>query len=165
MLNNKYLKIVLLLGAAFMVSDFSIKNVFLANSPRINPNAGQNMMTKINSTWSKATSLVAFKNVNIFKFGNNSDNFSQPINNQASVTFQKTNSLPQDIKDALSAPLQRVSQGVYAGERNNIQVYEIKSNEIEYLVYTFTINGKETKIKVPKDQEPPSQKQMETLYK
>jgi hypothetical protein len=144
-LRNKYLKIVLLLGVAFVISDFSVKNVFLANSPKINPYAGQNMIAKINSTWSKATSLVAFKNPN-----------------KSSGLIED---LPKTTLDAMKAPLNKISQGVYAGERNNIQVYEIKSNEIEYLVYTFTINGKETKIKVPKDQQPPSQEQMEALYK
>lgn len=145
MLSNKYLKIGLLLGIAFVISDFSIKNVFWANSPKLNPYAGQNMMAKINSTWSKATSLIAFKN----------------LKNSSGLIKD----LPKATQDAMNAPLNKVSQGVYAGERNNIQVYEIKSNEIEYLVYTFTINGKETKIKVPKDQQPPSQEQMEALYK
>lgn len=162
--NNKYFRIFILLGASYLISNFSINNLFIANSPKINTNAGSEMMAKVNSYWSKTTNLIAFKNVNIFRFGNNSDNFSQPINNQASVTFQKTNSLPQDIKDALSAPLQRVSQGVYAGEKNNIKVYEVRTGEIDYLEYTFIVNGKEIKIKVPKNQTKPTQAEMEALF-
>lgn len=154
MLSNKYLKIVLLLGAAFIISDFSIKNVFLANSPSINPYAGQNMMAKVSSLWSNTKLNLIALSGGLFNFSGTAGNSSGLIKD-----------LPQKTLDAMNAPLKKVSQGVYAGERNNIQVYEIRSNEINYLVYTFTINGKEVKIKVPKDQQPPSQAQMEALYK
>jgi len=136
-LNNKYLKIFLLLGAAFLISDFSIKNVFLAKSPKINLSFVQNMMVRY---------------------------ITQPAN-QTSVSVQNINSLPQDVVEALNAPLKKVSQGVYAGEMNNIKVYEIRTGELEYLEYTFNVNGKEVKIKVPKGQEPPSQEVMDSLYK
>ena len=89
---------------------------------------------------------------------------TQPAN-QTSVSVQNINSLPQDVVEALNAPLKKVSQGVYAGEMNNIKVYEIRTGELEYLEYTFNVNGKEVKIKVPKGQEPPSQEVMDSLYK
>lgn len=126
---KKYLKILFLLGIAYLVSYFSIKNIFLAESPIINPLFVQNMMV---------------------------GNISQSIN-QASVTTQ-------NIKDALNAPLKKVRQGVYAGEKNKIKVYEIRMDELEYLEYTFNVNGKEIRIKVPKGQEPPSQDVMNSLY-
>lgn len=153
LLNNKYLKIVLLLGTVFVISDFSIKNVFLENSPRLNPFIAQNMMEKINEFGSKTTSLIASKG-NIFNFLG-----------ATKSSFGLIKDLPQKTLAVMNTPLKQVRQGVYAGEMDNIQVYKIRSNEIDYLFYTFTINGKEVKIKVPKGVEPPSQEVVEALYK
>lgn len=50
-------------------------------------------------------------------------------------------------------------------KKNNIQVYEVRMNEIDYLEYKFNVNGKEVKIKVPKDQQPPSQETIEAIFK
>lgn len=144
LLKNKYLKIILVLGAAFIVCDFSVKNLFLANSPKFNPYAVQNMTAKANSLWSKTANLIAFKS------------------NNSSTGLIKV--LPKATLNALSAPLFQVSQGVYAGERNGIKVYEIRSNEITYVVYTFTVNRKPVTIKVPKGQNPPSQAVLEKLF-
>lgn len=149
---NKYLKIGLILGTAFVLSNFSIKNVFLADSPKINPNVGKNMIAKIDNFWSKTSSLIAF-NGGLFNF------FGSTYNSTGLIK-----DLPAKTLDALNAPLHKVSQGVYAGEKNDIQVIEIRSNEIDYLEYTFNVNGKEIKIKVPKDQQPPSQEVMEGLF-
>ena len=136
-LNNKYLRIFFLLGIAYLISYFSIKNIFLAESPKINPFFPQNMMV---------------------------GNVAQPTN-QTPVTTQNINSLPQDVVEALNTPLKKVSQGVYAGQKNNIKVYEIRTGELEYFEYTFNVNGKEIKINVPKGQPPPSQEVMNSLYK
>lgn len=127
-LNNKYLKIFFLLSVAYIVSNFFIKNIFLADSPKLNPFFVQNMFAKKTIT---------------------------PNNNTYS----------QNIEEALNAPLKKVSQGVYAGEKNNIKVFEIRTGELEYLEYTFNVNGKMVKIKVPKGQEAPSQEVMDVLYK
>ena len=127
-LNNKYLKIFFLLSVAYIISNFFIKNIFLANSPKLNPFFVQNMFAKKTIT---------------------------PNNNTYS----------QNIEEALNVPLKKVSQGVYAGEKNNIKVFEIRTGELEYLEYTFKVNGKEVKIKVPKGQEAPSPEVMDVLYK
>lgn len=144
---SKYLKMLLLLGAAFVISDFGVKNIFIANSPKINPYAGQNMIAKVNNTTSK---MMAFAG-GLFNFSGTKSGLIKD--------------LPQQTLNAMNAPLKQVSQGVYAAEQNNINVYEIRTNEIDYLVYTFTIKGKEIKIKVPKDQKPPTQAEMDSLYK
>lgn len=163
MIIKKYFKIFLLLGAAYIISYFSIKNIFLAESPRINPFAVQNMMAKVNNFWSKTTNFIAFKN--IFPVNNSfSKNYPTQAPASSPVVAFNLNNAPKDVVDALSAPLTEVSQGVYAGEKNNIKVYEIRTGEIEYLEYTFNVNGKEIKIKVPKDQQPPSQEVVEKLY-
>lgn len=153
---KKYLKIFLLLGAAYIISYFSIKNVFIAQSPKLNPFFPQNMMAKVNSLWLKTTNFFAFKNSPVNTINNQLNNPSS----QKSFTFSQ-----QQIAETLKVPLTKVSQGVYAGEVNNTQVYEVRTNEIDYLVYTFNVSGKEIKIKVPKDQSPPSQEVMNSLYK
>ena len=77
---KKYLKIFLLLGAAYIISYFSIKNIFLAESPRINPFFAQNMMAKVNNFWSKTTNFIAFKSARNNGL-NNQSNKPSTINN------------------------------------------------------------------------------------
>lgn len=155
---KKYLKLFLILGTAFIISDYSIKNVFLAQSPKFNPYFAQNTLARASSFWSKSTNLVA--SINLFP-KNDPSNINNQNNNQPS-SFSLTK---QQVAESLQTPLSKVSQGVYAGERDNKQVVQIKMNEIDYLEYTFNVDGKQIKIKVPKDQQPPSQEQMEALYK
>jgi hypothetical protein len=76
--------------------------------------------------------------------------------------FIKQHSPKEVLKDV---PLKKISKGVYGKTRGNYSYTLIKTDEIEWKEYTFNINGKEIKIKAPKDQEPPSQKFMEALYK
>lgn len=163
---NKYIKFVFIFGIAYLISSFSTKNIFLGNSPKINPYAGQNMMAKVRLFWSKTTSLVAFKSGSSSSGNSTSSKgglFNFSGNSTSSFAFVKD--LPQNTQEAISAPLNKVSQGVYAGEKNDIKVFEVRIGELEYLEYTFIIDGKEKKIKVPKGQEPPSQEVLETIYK
>jgi hypothetical protein len=76
--------------------------------------------------------------------------------------FIKQPSPEEILKDV---PLKTISKGVYGKTKENYSYTLIKVNEIEWKEYTFNINGKEIKIKVPKDQQPPSQKLVEALYK
>jgi hypothetical protein len=76
--------------------------------------------------------------------------------------FIKQPSTEEILKDV---PLKTISKGVYGKTKENYSYTLIKINEIEWKEYTFNINGKEINIKVPKDQQPPSQKLVEALYK
>jgi hypothetical protein len=76
--------------------------------------------------------------------------------------FIKQPSPEEVLKDV---PLKTISKGVYGKTRGNYSYTLIKIHEIEWKEYTFNINGKEIKIKFPKDQQPPSQELMEALYK
>lgn len=154
---KKYLKLFLILGVAFIISDFSVKNVFLAQSPRPNPFFTQNILASISFTWAKTANLVASINL----FPKNTPSNENNTNNSRPDSFSLTN---QQVAEALTTPLNKVSQGVYAGEKNGYQVYEVRTNEIDYLEYTFNVNGKEIKIKVPKDQVKPSQADVEALF-
>lgn len=177
---KKYLKLILILGAAFIVSDFSIKNVFLAQSPRINPFFAQNMMAKVNRFWAKTGSFIASLNPFSKLSFQPSENLSnqessisktdfnapvQPTRASSEIAVVDTPTQSKKVLEVLkSVPLHKISQGVYAGEKNNIKVYEIRIDEIEYLEYTFNVKGKEIKIKVPKGQAPPSQEVVERVF-
>ncbi|PJB89122.1 hypothetical protein CO083_01205 [Candidatus Roizmanbacteria bacterium CG_4_9_14_0_8_um_filter_34_12] len=54
-----------------------------------------------------------------------------------------------------SAPLKQLSPGVYAGERNDIQVFEYRESEIDYVKVTITtVSGKTYTINYPKQYQP-----------
>jgi hypothetical protein len=164
-LNNKYLKIFLLLGVAYIISYFSIKNIFLAESPRVNPFFVQNLIADASNFWNKSTSFFAFKNT-VPANNNFSNNYpTQAWAASSPIIATNLNNAPKDVISALSAPLNKISQGVYAGEKNDYKVFEVKTGELEYLEYTFNVNGKEVKIKVPKGQDPPSQNVVNEIYK
>lgn len=173
--NKKYLKIFLLLGVAYIISEFSINNVFLVNSPRLNPFFARNMVNKINNSWSKTGNFVAslnpFSSLNFRLFNNQGLSNRQNLQPSSISGFQPSVQMianvknsPQEIINALALPLTKVSSGVYAGENDGVKIYEVRLNEVEYLEYTFTIKGKEIKIKVPKGQTPPSQEIVESFY-
>ncbi len=182
------LKIFFILIISFIVSQFSIDNVFLAQSPKVNPFFISNTIAKVNSIWSKSANFIAsfspFSKFN-FQLSNNlynresassqnresassQNNFNlrpQPTSVSSEVaSVDNINKAPKEVLDALTVPLKKVSQGVYAGEKNNIKVYKIKMNEIDYLEYTFNIKGKEIKVKVPKGEQPPTQEEIELFF-
>ncbi len=172
MILKKYLKLLLILTISFIISDFSIKNLFLAQSPKFNPFFVSNTIAKVNNFWLKTKNFIAsinfFPRINFQNTSNITNNqiTNNQLNNQQN-NFQPNNFAfsESQINDILKAPLKKVSQGVYAGEKNGYKIYEIRTGEIEYIEYTFNVNGKEVKIKVPKGEEPPSQEVVEALYK
>lgn len=145
---KKYLKIVIVLILAFVIADLSSKNVFIAGTPRINPF----LIARINNLFSPGSTATP---------SNIASN--QPVGSQTGVI--KQTDLPQQVVQALNTPLKPVSKGVYAGEKNNIKVYEFRQDEIDWVEYTFMVNGKEIKIKAPKGQKSPTQEDIELIYK
>ena len=184
---KKYLTIFLLLLTAFIISNFAISNIFLAQSPKINPFFAQNMMTKVSGFWSRTGSFFAFRSstdnkqqagngssnnnfFNLFKGDSNETNDidlqeNQPAETEPIVAQTGLSPLSQEIEDALATPLKEISQGIYAGEKDSYQVYEVKVDEIDSTVYTFNVNGKQIKIRVPKDKQPPTQEEVELIFK
>lgn len=136
----KYIKILVVMALAFFIADLSSKTVFLAKTPKINPN----FIARLN---------------NIFPKKNKEETIALP------VMVKRREELPSAITESLNMPLKPVSKGVYAGEKNNINVYEFRQDEIDWVEYTFVINGKEMKIKVPKGQTPPKKEELEQIYK
>lgn len=148
-----------LLGVAYLVTGFSIDNVFLAQTPKLNPFFVQKTLAQIQSAWSRTKSTIAFNNPFRQRSTTGGEEIPSMDGSQQTITIQ------QQVAEALTTPLTQLSQGVYAGEENDIKVFEVRIGEMEYLEYTFNIKGKEVKIKVPKGQQPPPESVLETIYK
>jgi len=147
--------IVLIIIVSFLTASFLNKNVFLANSPKLNPFFIPNTLASIKNTFFKTTNFFA----SIFMPAKK----TQPINfvNQNVAKFQPIEKLDKEILEALEAPLKKVSKGTYAGEKNGIKIIEIRTDELGYIEKTFIINGKEVKILFPPDITPPPQEVIE----
>jgi len=157
---KKIIFIILILVFASLVSYFIGKTFFLADSPKLNPLAMQSLMAKINTIFITKNQIAEKSSVDNPLKASNSVTKTPVVKSKVALT----NTLSDDIIKAINLPLKNVSQGVYADEVNGNQVFQIKTNEINYVEYTFNIKGKEVKIKVPKDQEKPSQELMERMY-
>lgn len=151
---------------AYLVSDFSIKNVFIAQSPKFNPFFVTNTVARVNNFWSKTGNFIAsinfFPKLNLLNISNQTafNSYNNQLNNQPnSFNLSKA-----QINKLLKTSFKKVSTGVYAGEQDGYQVYKVSTDELGYVTYTFNINGKEVKIKVPRGQKPPSQKEVESFY-
>jgi hypothetical protein len=68
---------------------------------------------------------------------------------------------PKDLKDV---PLQPIGTGVYAHEKEHTKEVIFKDNEINWIEYTYIVNGQEIKIRVPEGQPAPPQKVVERNY-
>jgi len=134
-----YFKILITFIFGFFLSSFLIQKIFLAGTPKIRPNAFSNLALEIKNN---TRSLIAL--------------FIKRPSPKEMLT-------PKEILE--DVPLKTISKGVYGKTRGNYSYTLIKIDEIEWKEYTFNINGKEIKIKFPKDQKPPSQELMEALYK
>ncbi len=166
-MNNikSYGKLLVIMLAAYVIADFGVNNVFLAKTPKINPFAMQNMKYKVNNFIGNTSAFVA--SLNPLKQINNSSSGSEINNSGASIAnIPQPQKVQDEITNALSAPMTKLSQGVYASEVNDIKVYEVRTDELgnEYKVYKFNINGKEIQIKVPVNQTPPTKEELEGIF-
>jgi len=85
--NNKlffYVKLFLILPIVYFISFFLIKNVFLANSPKIDPNVGTNLLAKIKNTINNSNSKLAVlfnRNTNNQETRKKDNNFANNFGN------------------------------------------------------------------------------------
>ena len=156
-------KIFLILVLAFLVSSFSIKNIFLAESPKIRPNLSGYFLAKINNTKDNILAKLNF-NVNFSSPSNNvndneqqSDNGVQFDNNNTSNSVaQRPNQNSNATIEFLKQSLKPITKGVSAASQDGYNYTEIKLNEIEWVQITYTLsNGEAVTIEYPKGTEPP----------
>jgi hypothetical protein len=157
MLINNYknlIKLLLVLVLAFLVSSFVVKNVFLADTPKIRPNLGGYLMAKINSV---KENMLAKLNFNFVPSSQPQVPVNEPpantvAENQTNQTSQTDNGIVNVLKESLKP----VTQGVSAAEKDGYSYTEFKLDEIEWVQITYTLNnGKQITIQYPKGTEPP----------
>jgi len=133
-----YSKIIVVIVISFFIAQYSGREFFLPNSAQIRPNLSNYLAKKFNIFFNK-TSLTLSR-------------FKEVFNpNNAEARLKKM-------------PLQLVSKGVYAKSNDTISYTLIRVDEVEWQEYTFMVNGKEIKLRVPKGMNPPSQKEMDLVY-
>jgi len=140
------IKIILVIITAFLTVNFVTKGIFIAGTPKPNPFFTKNFIAKIN---------------NLFLNLKSNEIPSHLVNKKGVINKDP---LPQDIVDIINNSMSKVTTGVYAGEKENIGIYQYKPDEIIWEEYSYVVNGNEKKIKVPKGQEPPSQEVVGKLY-
>lgn len=95
---NKYIKLVFAVVLAFIVSQFSINNVFIARSPRLNPFFATNLIAKLNSLEHKTLRL--FASISFFqKTLNKEQNINDNNNTATSISFKKTSNKEPNTTD------------------------------------------------------------------
>jgi hypothetical protein len=139
---KKYFLISTIFLISFLISNFLIKNLFLANSPRINPFFVNNMKVKIKN----------YLSINFNDFNNYKNN--KIVDDKESFGLK-----------IATTPLKKISRGTYAGEIDGIHVTKIVMDELEYNQYIFNVDGRQIKVKIPKGEPTPNQKVLEALYK
>lgn len=135
-------RIFFVLVLAYLISNFSTENIFLANSPKIRPNLGSYLLAKFNTV---KTNVLARLNFNF--------NLFQSLNQQANFT-----AADRQTFDLLKNTLKPVTKGVNAASKDNYSYTEFNLNEIEWARVTYTLkNGQTITVEYPKGTEPPPQ--------
>ncbi|MCX7956158.1 MAG: hypothetical protein N2593_03610 [Patescibacteria group bacterium] len=147
------LKIILILSITLIISQIVGNTIFLAGTPLIRKNLNIYIVKHINSIFSKI-------NTNFFSFNLFNKTNKNQLSNQQSVT-------KNIIIQEQNIPFKELSKGIYAVEdkKSNIKKIEYRLDEIDWVEYTFNINGKEVKLKIPKNQPTPPIKILEQVYK
>lgn len=124
---------------SFLISDMLIKHVFLANTPYIRPNLGTYIADKTSSIFGKKQNSIAS---------------SLSPQDQSNLLYKATENIPYKA----------LGGGVYAKEYKDIKIIEYRSGEVVWVEYTFNVDGKQAKVRVPKGQTPPPKSLVEKIY-
>lgn len=146
MINQKisfYLKIFVIFAVAIFISQSSINNIFLANSPKIRPNLGSYLAFKFKNT---TANLLAKITINFPSFPKRQDSeiaTSQPITEHKTMNF---------LKEALKP----VAKGVSAASKDNYSYTFYDMDEVEWVPISYTLkDGRVINIEYAKGTEPP----------
>lgn len=121
---------------SFIITGVLVKNVFLGQTKNINP------------------SFVYITKNNISRF------VGYLTNSKIRESIQQEQKLKQYVK---TAPFKNLATGVSAAETPYGSYVKVNVDEVQYREYTFVIKDKEIKIKVPVNQDPPTQESIEQL--
>ncbi len=139
-------KILILIIISYFVSDILGKNIFLANTPKIRPDLSQYLLSKIIDFKDKGKDFFA----SLF-------NFSKE--NYSSYTYQD-----KTRKELEKRPLIELYKGVYAQTEGKKAIIKIDIGEMEFTEYVFNIDGREIKLKIPKNGPTPPPNVLRKMY-
>jgi len=148
-MDNMKIKVFIVFLLSFISSFFLIKNIFIANSPKIRQNIGAYFAMKAKNLFNKIYSLASLNNYRQF--------FNIPNNN----TIKRNEEIKNKLKNK---PLIPLGKGVYARIDGKDVLIEINLEGVDFVEYVFNIKGKEVKIKVPKGENPPPKEVVEKFY-
>lgn len=129
-----YSKVLIALVVSLLIANVAIKDIFLANTPRVSPNWHNNV-------------LVKFANL-----------LNVPTTFFAGLFRGKT--LDEELKNV---PYHPVARGVYAKQLENKSLKFYKESEVEWLTYTFVHNGKTYTIRYAAGENPPNEELLKEL--
>lgn len=164
---KKIVKIFLILILAFVIADFSNKNIFLANSPVFDPffttRISESIKSRMNSialifNRISNTAGITLPNLDTNPLSRNSEtNPTSPSNKQTQSAIQKV---------LTEAVLKQTSKGVYAGENQGYQITTYVIDEINWIPYTYTLSdGRKITYLIAEGTEPWPQEIVEAVYK
>jgi len=142
-----YLKLFGIIAVAFGISIILNREVFLANTPRIKQNLGKYFLAQS----SDLINILNIKNLVKKEIG---------FETQTKIAIQM-----QKGKEELNKlPMQSIAKGVSARSNDTHVEVVFDSNKIEWVEYTYIINGKKIKIRIPKGVDLPSEQEVELLH-
>jgi len=123
------LQVLFVLGISFILAEFFLKNVFLGDTPRLNPSF-----------------IAKIKNIPQYIAGISSQFNGSPKNNTPPLNINVQN-----------IPVQQISKGVYAGERGQVKYYQFSESQMQWDQITLTKkNGEKITLRYQKNN-PPTQ--------
>lgn len=154
-MDNK-LKHTLHVSAALLIAFFVSKVVgdifFISDSPILRSDPAMYIAQKIDKSTGP---LLAFLKIR------KSGSYENPDVNK----FASLDDFKQAMSSAVNIPMKQVATGTYASTVQGKDVQIIKLNEIPYREYTYTIDGKQIKIRVPETMSPPTEDEVKSVEK
>lgn len=141
---KKYISLLMIMGVSLFISNVFVKSVFVGESPRMLPHPEQRLMQGLQNN---AAYIARIFNPSLKQKSNSAS----------------SESLTALIKKMENVPVQQIAKGTYAKTSEGVTIQIIKLDEITYKEYTYQVNGKEIKIRVPEGQEVPTQDMVEKL--
>jgi len=128
---KRRLLILISLILSYLISSALNGTVFLANTPRIRPNLDEYLIAKA-ATLVQNTGLIINEEENALAYN---------PNEQVNLLYRRL----------AGARFKRLGPGVYYAKNENITVVEYNVDELDWIEYTYEIEGKTYKFRVPKE--------------
>lgn len=132
-----YTKLLVIFVISFMSASVLNNEVFVADSPQIRDNVGAHIASRFQQIPQEGINIAAL-------FMTTDQKNQQKTELAEGLSGENGPSLPA---------MQRVTTGVYAGEKEDSQYKMIIEEEREYKQYTVTIDGRQVNVRIPVEQE------------